>query len=152
MRALTLTQPWATLVATGDKRIETRSWSTDHRGPIAIHAAKELPGWAITWALNTPAVLTMLSRAGYYALAELPLGMIVATCQIVGCASTDGPSFRMPAGKDRILGNFAPGRYAIYLEDITRVEPPVPARGMLGLWEWDNEAAGVEALVTGRLF
>jgi hypothetical protein len=58
----------------------------------------------------------------------------------------------MPTGKDRILGNFAPGRYAIYLEDIMRVDPPVPARGALGLWEWDNEGAGVEALVTGRLF
>ena len=36
---LTLWQPWATLVACGMKRIETRSWSTNYRGRLAIHAA-----------------------------------------------------------------------------------------------------------------
>lgn len=41
MRCLTLTQPWATLVAIGAKRIETRSWSTSYRGPLAIHAGKK---------------------------------------------------------------------------------------------------------------
>lgn len=43
MKGLTLTQPWATLVAIGAKRVETRSWSTNYRGPIAIHAAKGFP-------------------------------------------------------------------------------------------------------------
>lgn len=42
MKAITLTQPWASLVACGAKKIETRSWRTHHRGWIAIHAAK---GW-----------------------------------------------------------------------------------------------------------
>ena len=40
MKALTLYQPWATLVAIGAKKIETRSWSTPYRGPLAIHAGK----------------------------------------------------------------------------------------------------------------
>ena len=44
MKALTLTQPWASLVAIGAKRIETRSWSTPYRGLLAIHAAKGFPG------------------------------------------------------------------------------------------------------------
>ncbi len=39
MKALTVMQPWATLVALGAKRIETRSWSTSYRGPLAIHAS-----------------------------------------------------------------------------------------------------------------
>ncbi len=39
MKALTLHQPWASLIAWGDKEIETRSWSTNYRGPIAIHSA-----------------------------------------------------------------------------------------------------------------
>jgi activating signal cointegrator 1 len=42
MRVLTLTQPWATLVAIGEKEIETRSWATSYRGPLAIHAASGL--------------------------------------------------------------------------------------------------------------
>lgn len=40
MNAISLWQPWASLVAAGIKRIETRSWGTNFRGPIAIHAAK----------------------------------------------------------------------------------------------------------------
>ena len=41
-KALTIAQPWATLVAIGAKQIETRSWQTNYRGDIAIHAGKGL--------------------------------------------------------------------------------------------------------------
>lgn len=52
MKALSLTQPWASLIAIGAKRVETRSWSTNHRGPVAIHAAKGFPKFArdLVWA------------------------------------------------------------------------------------------------------
>lgn len=43
MKALTLWQPWASLVALGVKRIETRSWPTTYRGPLLIHAAASVP-------------------------------------------------------------------------------------------------------------
>ena len=42
MKVLTLHQPWASLVALGVKTIETRSWSTQYRGPLAIHAAAKV--------------------------------------------------------------------------------------------------------------
>jgi hypothetical protein len=42
MKALTIHQPWASLIAVGAKRYETRGWATDYRGPIAIHAGKAL--------------------------------------------------------------------------------------------------------------
>ena len=43
MKGLTMTQPWATLVAISANVIETRDWPTKYRGPIAIHAAKGFP-------------------------------------------------------------------------------------------------------------
>jgi hypothetical protein len=43
VKALTLHQPWASLVAAGVKMIETRSWSTRYRGPLAIHAGAKRP-------------------------------------------------------------------------------------------------------------
>ena len=43
IKGLTLTQPWATLVASGAKKIETRSWNTKHRGWLAIHTARLFP-------------------------------------------------------------------------------------------------------------
>lgn len=42
MKVITLIQPWATLIALGEKQIETRSWSTKYRGEIAIHAGKKI--------------------------------------------------------------------------------------------------------------
>lgn len=45
MKAITIWQPWASLLACGAKKYETRSWATRYRGPIAIHAAaKKMPG------------------------------------------------------------------------------------------------------------
>lgn len=41
MKAITLWQPWASLLACGAKGYETRSWATSYRGQIAIHAAKK---------------------------------------------------------------------------------------------------------------
>ena len=39
MKVLSLRQPWASLIADGSKTIETRTWRTDYRGPLAIHAS-----------------------------------------------------------------------------------------------------------------
>ena len=38
VRAISLWQPWATLIANGHKRYETRAWRTAYRGPLLIHA------------------------------------------------------------------------------------------------------------------
>ena len=45
MKALTLTQPWASLVERQAKRVETRSFYVSYRGPLVIHAAKGYPKW-----------------------------------------------------------------------------------------------------------
>ena len=66
MKALTLTQPWASLVACGAKTIETRSWRTPYRGPVAIHAAKGFPadaGWIALPGTPRRAVSSRCSRS-----------------------------------------------------------------------------------------
>ncbi len=40
MKAIGLEQPFASLVGIGAKTIETRPWSTDYRGPLAVHSAE----------------------------------------------------------------------------------------------------------------
>ena len=40
MKAITIRQPWASLLVSGKKLYETRGWATSYTGPIAIHAAK----------------------------------------------------------------------------------------------------------------
>src|ERR1700738_5139808 len=81
MIALTLTQPWATLVAIGAKRIETRSWRTPYRGSLAIHAAKGFPKWAKETCLESEFAIELGPDA-------LPLGAVIATCRLISCIPT----------------------------------------------------------------
>jgi hypothetical protein len=88
MKAITLYQPWATLVAMGKKRIETRSWSTNYRGPLAIHAGKNR--MYITGAHSIigqePFRSALLDdQYGYPTYPDFSLGRVVATCELVGC-------------------------------------------------------------------
>jgi hypothetical protein len=110
MKALTLHQPWASLIAEGVKTIETRSWSTKYRGPLAIHAAARRPDvemledglageiwndddclvqWAQTEATDfyqpapPPGDRWWLSAAPTFTPVCMPLGAVVATCTLV---------------------------------------------------------------------
>lgn len=94
MKALTIRQPWASLIAAGVKTIETRSWSTKHRGPLAIHAGKVVPGWVLPLKIGGFEVDKDNPRgtAPSYLLRgpinwpyRLPLGCLVATADLVDC-------------------------------------------------------------------
>ena len=80
MKALTLHQPWASLVAVGVKTIETRSWSTKYRGRLAIHAGARKPTMDAVYAPALAEGWRWLEGAG---LVPLPLGAVVATCELV---------------------------------------------------------------------
>lgn len=133
MKALSLMEPWAWLVAIGAKRIETRSWRTNYRGPLAIHAARTLPRAARELCLE-PAIDRILAQAGYANAAELPRGAIVAVCELVDCRRIE-PQAPLPAEPERSLGDFTPGRFAWYLDCPRRLASPIAARGFPGLWE-----------------
>ncbi len=94
MKALTLTQPWATLIAIGAKRIETRSWWTSYRGPLAIHAGKNLAPVGGRIGLTDlcgrepfKGALDLLWQPSgtFWAPESLPLGYIVAIADLVDC-------------------------------------------------------------------
>ena len=84
MRALTLTQPWASLVAVGAKRIETRNWSTSYRGKLAIHAAKTQPREARDFARSE-----LVRRYLAHQPLTLPLGKVLAVTTLLGCIPTE---------------------------------------------------------------
>lgn len=136
MKAITLTQPWATLVALGKKKIETRSWSTDYRGPLAIHAAKGFPDWARQMCHNS-VFADALELAGIGHPDDLPLGVVVATCELVKVERIT-MFIELPPDPEFQFGNYEVGRYLWHLANIKRLKEPVPARGALSLWEWDQ--------------
>jgi len=154
-KVLTLTQPWATLIAIGAKQIETRSWSTPYRGPLAIHAAKGYPTWARGVRFDEP-FLSAPWRAGIKPDMPLPTGAIVAVCTLVDCVPTrqswkdddsawlrtlyPGGGWDVPPDEpERSFGDYAPGRFAWLLADVQELRAPIPARGALGLWQWEGE-------------
>jgi hypothetical protein len=164
VRALTLTQPWATLVAAGEKRIETRSWSTPYRGLLAIHAAKGFPPHARALCSSEP-FAAALRREGLGGLAllspqkVLPLGSILAVANLADVCSTNeiGGTRRLFGAPDAdgeavlreaAFGDYSRDRYAWFLEDVVRLPDPVPAKGELGLWTPDP---GALALLTRAL-
>ena len=134
MKAITLIQPWASLVAIGAKRIETRSWATSYRGPHAIHASARYPGWAKAVALEEPAIRAALLEA-LLPPQRLITGHIIAVCDLVDCFQITPEN--QPAEPERSYGDYTPGRYAWALNDVRKLPRPIPAKGRLGLWEHD---------------
>ncbi|HUY26192.1 MAG TPA: hypothetical protein VMV27_02125 [Candidatus Binataceae bacterium] len=140
MKALTLTQPWATLVAQGFKCIETRSWATNYRGLLAIHAAKTFPR----------ACRELLAEPAFQVLqdANLPLGAVIGICRLHQCLRMPEGIVNFRAWIERRFGqvtapelevqrgDFSPGRFAWDLRFARELDVPIPAKGMLGLWEW----------------
>ncbi|MGE0493239.1 MAG: ASCH domain-containing protein [Vulcanimicrobiota bacterium] len=133
MKAITLYQPWATLVALGVKTIETRSWYTGYRGPIAIHAGKS--NEHVYLARYHDPFRQALLAADPEKPFDFPLGAVVATATLYDVLATEDV-------REDPFGDFRPGRFAWMLRDIIRLEPPVAARGHQRLWDWTSE--GVE--------
>ena len=135
MKTLTLTQPWATLVAVGAKRIETRSWSTSFRGPLAIHAAKSFPSEARALCSQKP-FEDVLRSMGITVL-DLPTGAVIAIAELWRILRIDYTvsSLLPPPEPELSFGDYRPLRYAWWLRNVHSFNP-IPAKGMLGLWEW----------------
>jgi hypothetical protein len=128
MKALTLHQPWASLIAYELKTIETRSWTTSYRGPIAIHAGAKRahPEDAIWKYSNKMDLPQMAVVATAYLDAVLPMEQLAE----VESALQWRISANLP------FGDFRAGRYAWWLTEIVPITP-IPARGHHGLWEWE---------------
>lgn len=137
MKCLSLWQPWATLVAVGAKRIETRCWSTKYRGPLAIHAAAKWSKNLFDVASAEP-FKTHLDRSGHlltmndHALG-LPLGCIVATCTLIDLVPVKAAlNYLLDEAlignqtNEYEFGDYSDGRYAWFLGDVAKLAEPIP--------------------------
>lgn len=153
MKALTLTQPWATLIACGAKRIETRSWATDFRGRIAIHAAKGLGPVGGKRGFQEQCAMPPFDSAldkhfeecgamvdPLRAANAIPLGAIVATADLVNVRRIDMKLRAQVQAQTRTpneieFGDYTSGRYAWFLENVTALPEPIYCNGALSLWD-----------------
>ena len=132
MKAITLWEPWATLIALGHKKYETRHWKTRWRGNIAIHAAKR-------WKPDQINIFNRLRERcpelSDYTIDDLSFGCVVAACRIVTIHRTEDVRAGLSL-LERVGGNYENGRYAWELEIVRLPPEPIPAKGQQGLWEW----------------
>ena len=113
MKAITVWQPWATLLATGQKHNETRSWKTSYRGEILIHAAKTDHSGIL---LHIPMEeLKHFQKAGV--VNELPTGVIVGKANLVDCFQIDEAYRRKLQGENPVMA------------DAILFNKPIPVKG-----------------------
>lgn len=132
MKGLSMTQPWATLVARRAKRIETRSWGTTYRGLIAIHASKAFPRDCQTLCYEDPFYAVLGTGPGL-----LPRGAIIAVARLVNCVPTERILLDplVPAhAVEREFGDYSVGRWAWVIQGVRQLPEPVTCKGALGLW------------------
>lgn len=126
MKAITIKQPWASLIAHGIKDIENRNWRTNFRGRVLIHSSAKgdianfgclQPNQRLK-VLNTP-----MSRIGFN---DLPFGSIIGSVEIVDCVQNYASVW---ADK---------GVYNWVLSNAVLFSEPIPAKGKLSFWDFDG--------------
>ncbi|MBR3015483.1 MAG: ASCH domain-containing protein [Clostridia bacterium] len=130
MKVLSLKEPYATLIKTGIKTIETRNWKTNYRGKLYIHASSsKIPKEYI----ENKELISLID------LSDLNYGNIICSCELTDCVEmTD--EFIDEIKKNRneyISGIYEKGRYAWILKDINVLSEPIKTKGHLGIWNLD---------------
>jgi len=120
MKALSLTEPWATAVRDLLKHWETRSWPTHFRGEFALHAAKGFPRWCKDFAAEQGVNVDAL-------------GAIIAIGEITACRQTE-TVVKEISEQEKKWGDYAAGRFAFKIENVKPLREPVYCKGALGFW------------------
>lgn len=128
MKAITILDPWATLICEGKKTVETRNWDTDYRGKILIHVSKRsMPDKNYEEYLNKNFVEHLSCK-----------GCIIGEVELVDIRPFEEVLPEIILNKDII--NYCTvemgSQFAWILKDAKIYDKPIPARGNLGLWEY----------------
>lgn len=146
MKLITLWEPWASLMAIGAKRIETRHWYTPYRGWIAIHAAKG--GLSKRELLDTCGDSPFAEALrGNVSLGidgfAFPFGKIVAVANLVDCKmfvdlnprveKSLPPGYMLPPPEPELsFGDYTQCRYGLITENVFRLPQPIPFKSRQG--------------------
>lgn len=143
MKALSIWQPWTQLLATGKKKYETRSWRTNYRGPILLHASKK-PYSQIEKTMDfclRKRVRDVLELGFIDWKERIPTGVIIGMADIKDCIEIT-PEFseklRIDHPDEYAFGDFTPGRYAWEMSGAYLFKEPIQAKGYQGIWNYNG--------------
>lgn len=130
MKVLSIIEPWATLIASKQKYIETRSWKTSYRGELYIHASKKHINTKDT---KIQELLKLLPST------EMNYGKIICKCQLVDCIYMDEKFINeiKQNKQEYMCGDYQVGRYAWILEKTELIKPKIEAKGKLNIWNFE---------------
>lgn len=150
MLGLSVWQPWASLIAAGVKRYETRSWQPPASligQRLAICSSQTVEGLLMS-AQDQDFSRLCLRRLGRQ---PLPMGMVVAVVTVAESIGTISPAARRIGSQERLVGDWSPGRYAWRLKDVRSLATPVPVSGSQRFFYLPAHALGqVLALIGGE--
>ena len=136
MKALSIKQPWASLIAHGIKDIENRTWATKFRGTIYIHVSGKKQFNVQLTDEQTKLAIPVLKTAFD---GTMPFGAIIGTVDIVDCVinhrSIWAEATETSAGHviDHIVYNWVLANPVLFEKPILNV------KGKLSLWEFDRK-------------
>jgi len=144
IKALSMWQPWASLVGLEAKRYETRSWSTNYRGPLLICSAKKKDLGSLRLLREERFQIGMEQLAvkddlgvGIVRPRDLPYGEAIAIVDLVAVTPTSevlGGFFADPSIDEQHFGDFTPGRFAWELVNVRPLARGWKIRGAQGLF------------------
>jgi hypothetical protein len=129
MKVLTIREPFATLIKNKVKYIETRSWKTNYRGELYIHAGV---------AKIKKEVRERKGLSELYSDNDLNYGYIICKCKLIDCIYMTEDFIEQEKKNNPnnfIAGHYEVGRYAWVLKDIELITP-IKAKGQLGIWNY----------------
>jgi len=126
MKALTIKEPWASLIINGYKKYEFRSWKTNYRGKILIHAGLSIEK-------------DIIKRFESYNLIYKK-GAIIGEADLVDCILVDKEFNQKLKSINPIIYERSnhPQTYAWKLENIKKYDKPINVKGKLGLWNYNE--------------
>lgn len=128
MKAYTVYQPYAYATVAGMKHYETRPRRTSIRGRVAVHAGMK----RISLEDMTVVVIPAAGNALHY-------GAVIGTVEIVDCVPVEALIGKL-SERERVLGDYTPGRFAWVLKNPVMFDRPIPARGFQGWWNWEERS------------
>lgn len=118
-KALSVRQPWASMIMWGLKTVEVRSWSTAYRGELFIHASKRIDERA----------------AQLFHLDRLPFGCLLGSVHLLGVDAFTPELWTELAEQHLQVGPHQPGLYAWRIADPRLFTEPIPYAGERGLFQ-----------------
>ncbi|MGK7941211.1 MAG: ASCH domain-containing protein [Crocosphaera sp.] len=136
IKAISLHQPWASLIVMGFKQFETRSWPIKYRGKLVICAAlKNTKQQQSSYEARASSLGIDLTLHPWE---SLPLGMALAVVDLTDCVEMTQEFIKAQSETERCCGHWEPGRFAWKLDNVKPLLQPVPIKGKQGLWKCDS--------------